>query len=149
MEETKKCVSCGEVKDICNFGTRKNKHKSKCNSCLNKEDKKRERNKRKTVIDYLGGCCQICERDDYIEVLQFHHVDPSQKDKKYHQMRSWALKRILVEANKCVLLCNCCHTIVHVELRLGNDILKKKGIYSHNEKNHINMLSASTPILIA
>ena len=32
------------------------------------------------AISYKGGRCQVCGYDRCIEALEFHHLDPTQKD---------------------------------------------------------------------
>lgn len=41
--------------------------------------RKREKLK-KDAIEYKGGKCQICGYDKCDSALEFHHLDPSQKD---------------------------------------------------------------------
>ncbi len=75
--------------------------------------KRREKIRRMTV-SYKGGCCQVCGYDRCIEALEFHHLDPTQKDfgisyKGY--TRSW--EKVKEEADKCILLCANCHREAH------------------------------------
>ena len=42
--------------------------------------KRRREKVRFTAISYKGGHCQICGYDRCIEALEFHHLDPSQKE---------------------------------------------------------------------
>ena len=63
---------------------------------------------------YKGGRCQVCCYDRCIEALEFHHLDPTQKDfgisnKGY--TRSWV--KVKEEVDKCILLCANCHREVH------------------------------------
>lgn len=69
------------------------------------------KNKRKAVA-YKGGKCVVCGYCRSDKALVFHHIDPSEKDfgisnvtKSFDNMKS--------ELDKCVLLCNRCHTEVH------------------------------------
>ena len=39
----------------------------------------RQRRKR-WAVDAFGGKCGICDYDKCVEALEFHHLDPSQKD---------------------------------------------------------------------
>jgi 5-methylcytosine-specific restriction endonuclease McrA len=66
------------------------------------------------AVNYKGGCCQVCGYDRCVEALEFHHLDPTQKDfgisyKGY--TRSW--EKVKDEADKCILLCANCHREAH------------------------------------
>ena len=64
----------------------------------------------------LGDKCQICGYDKCIQALDFHHVNPEEKefDFKGNTNRSWATTRN--EIQKCILLCANCHREVHAGL---------------------------------
>lgn len=60
--------------------------------------------RRAIAADYLGGRCVKCGSD---ENLEFDHVDP--KSKVSHRIWSWSQSRLIVELQKCQLLCRTCH----------------------------------------
>lgn len=60
---------------------------------------------RKQLIDSHGGHCVICGYNKNQAVLEFHHVNPNEKDSSH--------RLTVEEANKCVLLCNRCHREHH------------------------------------
>lgn len=67
------------------------------------------------AVEYKGGKCIVCGYNKSIRALQFHHLDPSQKDfgisgstKSFEKLKS--------ELDKCVLLCSNCHAEVHDNL---------------------------------
>ena len=64
----------------------------------------------------LGNKCQICGYDKCIQALDFHHVNPEEKefDFKDNTNRSWQTTRN--EIQKCILLCANCHREVHAGL---------------------------------
>lgn len=64
----------------------------------------------------LGNKCQICGYDKCIQALDFHHVNPEEKefDFKGNTNRSWQATRN--EIQKCILLCANCHREVHAGL---------------------------------
>lgn len=68
------------------------------------------------AIEYKGGACQKCGYNKYIGALEFHHLDPAQKDfgisEKGHT-RSW--EKIKNELDKCILVCANCHREIHSE----------------------------------
>ncbi len=66
------------------------------------------------AVEYLGGHCQICKYDRCVSALEFHHVDPREKDFEVSAKMGWAVVR--PELDKCVLLCANCHRAVHAGL---------------------------------
>lgn len=67
------------------------------------------------AVNYLGGSCKACGLKDDPVVYDFHHRDPSQKESKVSEMHGrW--DDLLVELNKCDLLCCTCHRKYHVGL---------------------------------
>ena len=50
-------------------------------------------------------------------VIEFHHRDPSQKERAISDMMGWSWEKIEKEIAKCDPLCANCHRILHYELR--------------------------------
>lgn len=89
----------------------------KCGNCYGVS--KRRRLIKEMAVAHKGGKCQLCGYDKYVEALQFHHKDPSQKDFSISTKgwtRSW--ESVKTEIEKCDLLCVRCHAETHVKLRL-------------------------------
>lgn len=82
---------------------------------------KRRQTLKKMAIEYKGGSCQRCGYDKYIGALEFHHMDPNEKDflisRKGH-CTSW--EKIKKELDKCILVCANCHREIHEEERNNN-----------------------------
>ena len=81
---------------------------------LLKAVQRRREKVRAMAVEYKGGRCQVCGYDKCIEALEFHHLDPTQKDfgishKGY--TRSW--EKVKEEVDKCILLCANCHREFH------------------------------------
>jgi len=70
------------------------------------------------LIDYAGGRCQVCGYDKWRGNLIFHHTDPHTKDSTVSDMlrRPRAMDTILIEVDKCVLVCRNCHGEIHAGL---------------------------------
>jgi len=70
---------------------------------------------RRRIVEYLGGKCQRCGLVDDPVVYDCHHLDPAKKDMRVSSLirrtKNW--ERILVEVDKCVLLCSNCHRKEH------------------------------------
>ena len=71
-----------------------------------------KKDKKKKLIEYKGGKCQICGYDRCEQALDFHHIDPSQKDFDISS-NSYSFEKMKIEADKCALLCSNCHREVH------------------------------------
>lgn len=82
-------------------------------------DKARKKLKEMSV-DYKGGKCERCGYTKCIQALEFHHLDPTQKDfgiAASGKTRSW--DKIKIELDKCVMLCSNCHREEHERIRSG------------------------------
>ena len=98
--------------------------------------KKWRNNSKSRMIQAFGGKCCICGYDKCDSALEFHHLDPSEKETTFGRLRanikSW--KKIVEEMRKCVMLCSNCHREVHANLvsvpenalRLNEDVVDYK-----------------------
>jgi 5-methylcytosine-specific restriction endonuclease McrA len=74
---------------------------------------RRRREIKRILVEEAGGKCVLCGYDRYLEALQFHHLDPRQKEFHLGQGGvSRSLARCRAEAEKCALLCATCHAEV-------------------------------------
>lgn len=94
---------------------------------LQKEQKSQVRKKdyrirvKKQCIEYKGGKCCICSYDRCINALEFHHINPKEKDflisggtKSFENLKK--------ELDKCILVCSNCHREIHSGLHILPDI---------------------------
>ncbi len=73
-------------------------------------------NTKQKLIEALGSCCQICKYNKSNSALEFHHIDPNEKDFTFAKYISSCVKpwkKLAEEASKCILLCANCHREVH------------------------------------
>ncbi len=66
------------------------------------------------AVEYKGGKCSICNYNKSMAALQFHHIDPTQKEfgiARSGISRAW--EKIKKELDKCILLCANCHAERH------------------------------------
>ena len=85
------------------------KHGDEMNAASRKIHKKNRDERRKILIERLGGKCVKCGTT---ENLQFDHIDPNtKKDRTYcvSTMLGSSMERVTAEADKCQLLCSKCH----------------------------------------
>jgi len=85
----------------------------------------RRRTKEKLVA-YKGGKCEVCEYDRCLQALEFHHLNPEEKDFTISG-KSWSFERMKAEVDKCILLCSNCHQEVeHGIINLNKNIINEK-----------------------
>lgn len=101
--------SCGETDPHKFYGTKK----FVCGACHNKDCLKRGNEKKKKIVELLGGSCCLCGYNRTNSALDVHHTDPRKKDPDWGGVRSWRWSRIEKELVTCVLLCRNCHAEVH------------------------------------
>ena len=67
------------------------------------------------MIDSLGGKCSCCGYSKCNSALEFHHLNPSEKEFSFSAAlaspKAWNL--LVIELKKCILLCANCHREVH------------------------------------
>lgn len=91
------------------------KRKYCSNKCKSKSGvHKFRKNLKVKSVEYKGGKCVFCGYNKCVEALQFHHLDPDQKDfgigEKGHT-RKW--EHIKNELDKCICVCSNCHAEIH------------------------------------
>ena len=103
------CETCGKGFDY-KRGSSSHSTCTSCRSTLQRHAKKQK------AVDYKGGKCEACSYNRCLRAMDFHHLDPEQKDFGIagNPCSSW--ERMNKELDKCVLLCNRCHTEVHDDL---------------------------------
>ena len=81
-----------------------------CLGCNNKTSIK------KALIEYGGGKCQKCGYNACQRALEFHHLDPTQKDFGISKTLTKNIQTLKSEIDKCILLCSNCHAEEHQRL---------------------------------
>jgi hypothetical protein len=78
----------------------------------------RRRDFKQWCVDYKGGKCISCGYSRCNSALDFHHLDPNEKDFAFSDRRGNLMKKTVavIELDKCVLLCKNCHSEVHAGL---------------------------------
>lgn len=73
------------------------------------------------IADYKSSlACKVCG-ESHPACLDFHHIDPSQKEDRVTQLvhEGHCLKKIKAEIAKCDVLCSNCHRKLHYRGRLA------------------------------
>lgn len=71
---------------------------------------------KKMLIEYKGGKCSRCGYDKCMRALEFHHLNPQEKDFHPSKNLSKSIKSLKDEVDKCILLCSNCHAEEHQRL---------------------------------
>jgi 5-methylcytosine-specific restriction endonuclease McrA len=69
-----------------------------------------------------GGKCMRCGYDKCLKALEFHHLDPSQKDFTISNDR-FKLQDAVTESKKCILICSNCHKELHDGMWNEDDLI--------------------------
>jgi 5-methylcytosine-specific restriction endonuclease McrA len=76
-------------------------------------EKNRVANKRVELklraIEYKGGKCSVCGYNKSQRALQFHHLNPKEKDFTLGSWNILSWDKIKAELDKCILVCANCH----------------------------------------
>ncbi len=110
LKELKICKIHGETEFV--YYDKQNRWK--CLKCQTDATQKRRNKIKEMSIEYKGNKCCICGYNKCKSALEFHHLDPKQKDfgisaKGY--TRSW--EKIKEELDKCIMVCANCHREIH------------------------------------
>lgn len=127
----KKCARCKKVKPLSGFRY-KNKERGwlqpyciECNKEANKEHYRknkqdylaknllRKKELKKFVTGYKenSGCAQCGDTRHW--VLDFHHEGNKEIEISKAVLNGWAKKRLLLEIERCTILCSNCHRDLH------------------------------------
>lgn len=107
------CKYCGKSTNTKGF---------QCNNCVSRI----RRLERKTqAVNYKGGKCERCGYKEHIAALEFHHIDPDNKDFNIgnHMNKNWEF--VKKELDKCVLLCSNCHRIEHSKYEETSSLVRE------------------------
>lgn len=76
--------------------------------------KNRRRQIKKELVDIKGGKCQVCGYNKCLRSLEFHHLDPLQKDFTISgNLKRIKREKVIKELEKCILVCSNCHGEIH------------------------------------
>ena len=118
----RRCPRCKQVKPVEEFYNRRGVQFSSvyCKSCTNEQTTERTKQIKREAVAYKGGKCQCCGYSDCVAAMDFHHIDPTQKDFTIIQLRTISLEKIKPELDKCLLVCCRCHREIEAGFRLAS-----------------------------
>lgn len=110
------CPRCKDKKDIAEFYNRRNKPGASayCKKCTNEQTTERHMAFKALAVEYKGGKCVCCGYKKYFGALEFHHLNPKEKEFNLGQFKTGQLNEIVKkELDKCILVCSNCHKEIH------------------------------------
>lgn len=135
----KKCTKCNVIQELTSFSFKNKslgKLQTQCKSCVAERDKKsystesRKTSIRKAAKVYQQKCrdfvnnykkekgCSRCEEDRFY-VLEFHHQGDKESNVADLVSDGVSIKKLLLEIEKCIVVCANCHKEIHYLERIG------------------------------
>lgn len=122
IDDQKVCPRCKTAKPDSEYYVRKDRSgraslSGFCKKCVCEERVERGRKFKQKCVDYKGGKCERCGYDKSNHALDFHHMDPKEKDFGIGKQRRTKFDdKIKAELDKCMILCANCHREKHAGL---------------------------------
>jgi hypothetical protein len=118
------CVECKEklTGKQTRYCSRKCKNLHNNNKHQNYESQQKRGQERKIkLVKEAGGKCKECGYHKNYAALNFHHVNPEEKEFQLcmRKCSNSSLKKLREEAKKCILLCANCHMEHHYPHLMG------------------------------
>ena len=102
---TKECKNHGETEFVL-----EGRGYYRCKKCRSMRVSNTRRKHKKTIVGEYGSKCICCGYDKFVGALQFHHLNPSEKEFGLtHSGICKSIERMREEAKKCILVCANCH----------------------------------------
>ncbi|MBR9705542.1 hypothetical protein GOV14_00755 [Candidatus Pacearchaeota archaeon] len=95
-----------------------------------KWQKKARKERKNKLVEAFGSCCSFCKYDRCHKALEFHYVDPSEKNITISTLgilTKWV--KIIKEIKKCIMVCSNCHREIHSGMISQKQV---KNIYQEN-----------------
>lgn len=114
------CSSCG-VEITSDNGYKRKGRKRKifhreCKKCISDKTKLKRKKSKEKAIEYKGGSCDYCGYNKNSASLEFHHLNPLEKDEHPSKMIGKDWENLKKEIDKCILLCSNCHREEHQKI---------------------------------
>jgi hypothetical protein len=110
------CPKCKKTLPSSEFYKRRGIENSStyCKLCTTDQTLNRMQKLKKQMVEYKGGSCVICGYNNYMGALEFHHLNPKEKDFNLSHMKKYSFgEKIKNELDKCILVCSNCHREIH------------------------------------
>ena len=112
----KTCSRCKKQKPFELFPKRKRYgkqcYRSECYPCWSNIVKENAAKIKDKMLAYKGSCCSLCGYSKSKKALEFHHLDPNEKEFSLSRATSFN-EKTKKELDKCILVCSNCHREIH------------------------------------
>lgn len=118
MLQQRECTKHG-ITDFYSVKNRNNQY-WKCKKCNVLGVLTARRKLKIDLVNHFGGACQCCGYNKCIASLDFHHLNPNEKEFGIGESGAIrSLAQLIEEAKKCLLVCSNCHREIHYNLTYG------------------------------
>lgn len=108
MIRNPKCKKHGTLKVLNSAG------KGICKQCNSEKVTKARKRLKQACVEYKGGECERCGYKKYIGALEFHHLNPNEKDFAISEKGNIkSIHSLKIELDKCIMVCSNCHKEIH------------------------------------
>ena len=95
----------------------RNDGRYRCKKCSVEAVQRRREKLKLLAVEYKGGECEICGYKKCVNALEFHHIDPNEKEFGVGENGyTRSIEAIKKELDKCILVCSNCHREIHAGL---------------------------------
>ena len=95
----------------------RNDGRYRCKKCSVEAVQRRREKLKLLAVEYKGGECEVCGYKKCVNALEFHHIDPNEKEFGVGENRyTRSIEAIKKELDKCILVCSNCHREIHAGL---------------------------------
>ena len=122
INQSKICIICRKEFLLKNKSANKRQY---CYDCLPEGQVATRTVYIKLIKKQYGGKCQICGYNKCLSALEFHHLNPNEKENIVSNSYG-TVKDSIKEAKKCILVCANCHREIHENLIIVPDELWKE-----------------------
>jgi predicted HNH restriction endonuclease len=99
---------------LVDFVFRGSEARYRCKKCAVVSVTERRRKVIKEIKEAFGAKCSICGYSKCAAALDFHHINPEEKEREISVHGcTFSKAKLLEEAKKCILICSNCHREVH------------------------------------
>jgi hypothetical protein len=111
----KSCRICKQLKPLTEFYSKSEwgRRFAVCGKCTREKNTRRRIEFKQWAVDYKGGKCEMCGYNKCLRSLDFHHINPKEKDYEISHNFKKLRELVIKELDKCQLLCRNCHGEVH------------------------------------
>ena len=110
----------GDVLGYCSYcgrefvaARRRNGNLISTKTCASCQVNRRRFRRKEIMVKYKGGRCNRCGYNKCLDALEFHHIDPNEKDFSFSGAHCRRLDILKKEVDKCELVCANCHAEIH------------------------------------